>query len=101
MLEEERIATKFGIEDAEMKRAFNRDQDDGDGDDRSAQNLDDAGGVVRPDEEREARPGHAGSTHAVDGDDEVQAGEDGGESGDEDGESGFDDFGVGEGGAER
>ena len=100
MLEEQRIAAEFGIEDAEVQGAFDGDQNDGDGDDGRAENLDDAGGVVGPDEQRQARPGHARAAHAVDGDDEVQAGEDGGESGDEDGESGFDDFGVGEGGAE-
>ena len=100
MLEEKRIAAEFGIEDAEVQRAFGGDQHDGDGDDRRAQKLNDAGGVVRPDEQRQARPGHAGRAHAVDGDDEVQTGEDGRESGDEDRESGFDDFRVGEVGAE-
>ena len=100
VLEEERIAAELGIEDAEVERRSSGHQHDGDGDDRRAENLDDAGGVVRPDEQRQARPGHARRAHAVDGDDEIQSGEDGGESGDEDGESGFDDFGVGEGGAE-
>jgi hypothetical protein len=50
VLEEQRIAAEFGIEDAEMQRAFYGDQHDGDGDDGSTENLDDAGGVVRPDE---------------------------------------------------
>ena len=65
-----------------------------------SEDLDDAGGVVRPDEQRQARPGHSGRAHAVNGDDEVQSGEDGGESGDEDRQAGLDNLGVGEGGAE-
>ena len=62
------------------------DQHEGDGDDRGSEDLDDAGGVMRPDEQRQARPGHARCAHAVNGDDEVQPGKDGRESGDEDGE---------------
>ena len=100
VLEEKRIATEFGIEDAEMQSAFRGHQHDGDGDDRRAQKLNDAGGVVRPDEQRQARPSHPRSTHAMDGDHEVQAGKDGRKSGDEDRESGFDDFCIGEGCAE-
>src|SRR5271169_1118878 len=100
MLEEQGIAAKFGIEDSEMQRAFDGHQHDGDGDDRGSQNLDDAGGVVRPNEQGQARPGHAGSAHAVDGHHEIQASENGGESGDEDGESGLDNFRVGIGRAE-
>jgi hypothetical protein len=48
MLEEQRIAAKAGIEDAQMQSAFSRDKNDGDGDDRRAQQLNKAGGVVRP-----------------------------------------------------
>ena len=86
MLEEKRIATEFGIEDAEMQSAFRGHQHDGDGDYRRAQKLNDAGGVVRPDEQRQARPGHARGAHAMNGDHEVQAGKDGRKSGDEDGD---------------
>src|SRR5580700_11782548 len=83
-----------------MQGALCDDQEECNGYDRGPENLNDAGGVMRPDEERQARPGQSGSAHAVDGDDKVQSGEDGGESGDEDGESGFNDFRVAEGGAE-
>ena len=57
---------------------------DGDGQHRRAQDHDEAGGVVRPDEQRQAEPGHPRRAHAVDGDDEVEAGEDRREAGDED-----------------
>src|ERR1700722_7264395 len=97
MLEEQRIAAEFRIEDAEMQGSLYRDQDDGDGDDGRAENLNDAGGVVRPDKQRQARPGHAGGPHAVDGHDKIQPGEDGRKSRDKDGETGFDDFGIGGG----
>ena len=100
VLKEQWVSAEFGIEDAEVQRAFDRNEHDRDGDDGSSKDLDNAGGVVRPDEERQARPGHAGSAHAMNRYDEIQSGEDGGESGDEDGESGLDDLGVGEGGAE-
>ena len=71
MLEQKRIAAEFGIEDSEVQRAFGHDENERDGDDRSAEDLDDAGGVMRPDEQGHAGPGHAGSAHAVDCDDEV------------------------------
>jgi hypothetical protein len=48
MLEEKRIATEFGIEDAEMESAFRGHQHDGDGDNRRAQKLNDAGGIHAP-----------------------------------------------------
>ena len=37
MLEQERIAAEFGIEDAEMQHAFGSNHHDGDGEDRRAQ----------------------------------------------------------------
>src|ERR1700691_4058962 len=94
MLEQERIAAELGIENAEVQRAFSRDQNDGNGDDRRTQKLNNTGRVVRPDEQGQARPRHARGAHAMDGDDEIQAGEDGGESSDEDRKGGFNDLGV-------
>ena len=61
VLEEQRIAAEFGIEDAEVESALGNDQHEGDGDDRRSEDLDDAGGVMRPDEQRQARPGHSGA----------------------------------------
>ncbi len=63
--------------------------------------MNDAGGVVRPDEQRQARPRHARRPHAVNGHHKVQSGQDGGESGDKDGKPGFNHLGIAEGGAER
>src|SRR5712671_2625591 len=100
VLEQERIAAESGIEDAEVQSTFSRDHHDSYGDNRSTEKLNDAGGIVRPDEQRKARPRHAGCAHAVNGNYEVQAGKDGRESDDEDCESGFDDFRVGKVGAE-
>ena len=65
-----------------------------------SEQLNDAGSVVRPDEQRQPRPGHARRSHAVNGYHKVEAGEDGGESGDEDCDSGLNHPGVAEGGAE-
>ena len=50
VLKQERIAAEFGIEDAEVQSAFGDNQDESDGDDGRSENLDDAGGIVRPDE---------------------------------------------------
>ena len=63
MLEEERIAALGGIEDADADDALESDQDEGDGQNRGAEHHEDAGGVVRPDEERQAEPGHARGAH--------------------------------------
>ena len=76
MLKEERIAAESGIEDPEVKETLKGDEHDGDGDDGRAENLNDAGGVVRPNEKWETIPGHAGGAHAMDGDDEIEAGKD-------------------------
>ena len=77
VLEKEGIAAQLGIEDAEVQRAFGDNQHQRDGDDWCSQNLNDAGGIVCPDEEGKARPGHARCTHAMDGDDEIQSGKNG------------------------
>ena len=49
------------IEDAEVEGALENDQQQRDGDHRSAQQHDDAGGVMGPDEQRQAGPGHPGA----------------------------------------
>ena len=95
MLEEHRVAAAGGVEDAEMEHALHEEQHDGDGQHRGAEHLNQAGGVVRPDEQGHAEPGHAGGAHAVHGDDEVESGEDGGEARDEDAERGGDHPAIG------
>jgi len=46
---------RVGIEDTEVQSAFRGHQHDGHGNNRRAEKLNDAGGIVRPDEERQAR----------------------------------------------
>ena len=64
MLEEHRIAAQGGVEDADVKDALAEEQQESDGQHRRAQNLDQAGGVVGPDEQRHAEPGHSRRAHA-------------------------------------
>src|SRR5258708_19779544 len=94
MLEQDRIASEFGVEDAEVQSAFGGNHHEGDCEDRRAQELNNAGGVVRPDKQRKARPREARGAHAMDGNDEVQAGEDGRESSAKDSHSAFNYFSV-------
>ena len=63
VLEQERVSAERGVKDAEVEEALHGAQDDGDRDHRRAQDHDEAGGVVRPDEQRQAAPGQAGSAH--------------------------------------
>ena len=84
MLEQQRIAADCRIEDADVEDALEAQQEQRDRDHRRAQNEDEAGGVHRPDEERQAEPRHSRRSHLVNRDDEIQAGEDRREAGDED-----------------
>src|SRR5579863_4094557 len=86
MLEEDGVAAQRGIEETEVEHALEAGEEERNGNDRSAQDEDDAGGVVRPNEERQTEPGHAGGTHGVNGDDEIQTSEDGREAVDKDAE---------------
>src|SRR4029077_3855998 len=54
MLEQDGIAAEFGVEDAEVQRAFGGDQRESDSEDRRAQKLNDAGCIMRPDEQGQA-----------------------------------------------
>src|SRR5882762_7684150 len=101
VLEENGVAAKLRIEEAEVKHALHTGEQQSDGDHGRAEDEDDAGGVLRPDEERKAEPGHARRTHGVHGDDEIQTGENGGEAVDEDAEDGGSDGRIGIDAAER
>src|SRR6266850_6417486 len=61
VLEEDGVPAEGRVEKAEMKHALEAGKQQGDGDDRRSQNHDEAGSVVRPDEEREPEPGHSGA----------------------------------------
>ena len=76
VLEENRIAAVRRIEKAEVEHALEAGEKQRDGDNGRAENHDQAGGVMRPDEQRQAEPGHAGSAHGMDGDKKIEAGED-------------------------
>src|SRR5580658_2977297 len=95
MLEKNRVAAEGRVEKAEVKHALEAGQEERDGDDRSSEDKDDARGVMGPDKERETEPGHPGSAHGVDGNDEIQAGEDGRKTVDEDPNHGGSDRGIG------
>src|ERR1035437_540572 len=95
VLEQERVAAKRGIENAKMEEALDSHEYDGDGDYRRAENHDQTGSVVGPDEERQAVPGEAGGAHAVNGNDEIESGKDGRETRDEDRQSSLNDVRVG------
>src|ERR1700722_1285074 len=77
VLEQDRVSTQARIKDTEMQGSFRNHQDHGDSDHRCTENHDDAGGIVRPDEEGQAVPGEARRAHAVNGDDEIESGENG------------------------
>src|SRR5277367_1154016 len=56
VLEENRVAAESRVEEAEVQAALETDEEERDGDDRSAEDEDDAGGVLRPNEERQSEP---------------------------------------------
>src|SRR5207244_8839889 len=100
MLEQEWVSAQQRIENAQVEQTLKRYQHKRDRYDGRTQHLNDASGVMGPDKQRQAVPGHSGSAHAVDGHDEVQSGEDRGEAREEDTDSGGDNVGFKELGAE-
>ena len=83
MLEQQRVAAQPGVEHADADQPLGRDQQQRDRQHRRRQHEDDRHGIMRPDEQRQAAPGHAGRTQLVDCDDEVEAGQDRRKSADE------------------
>ena len=79
VLVEERIASFGRIEYADPEQALGDHQQQRDPDDRSREHLDPGRPIKRPDKERHAMPGHAGSAQPVNRRDEVQAGQDRGD----------------------
>jgi len=88
MLKQQRIAAIFGVENAKVRQALERNHRKRDRQDRSPQNEDHAGCVGRPDEQRKPEPGQSWSAHCVDGDNEIQACQYRRESGDKDADHG-------------
>ena len=77
VLEQNRVAAEFRIENADAPDAFQRHQRQRDREHRRGQHHDEARRIQRPDEQRQPKPGQARRAHLVDGDDEIQPGEDG------------------------
>ena len=94
VLEEHRIAAQLRIEDADMKAALQGQQDQGNGQHRRTQHHNQAGGIVRPDKQRQPSPGQSGGPHAVDRHNEIQAGEDRRKAGDQHAHRQGDDMGL-------
>jgi hypothetical protein len=63
--------------------------------------LNDAGGIVRPDKQWQARPAHARGAHPVNRDHEIQPRQDRREACDEDRQPRLDNLGIAKGSAER
>ncbi len=80
MLEEHGIAAHAGSKIPMWKKPLEDHQQQGDADDRSREDLNDAGAVDAPDEQGHIEPAHARGAELVNGDHEVQAGEDGAET---------------------
>jgi hypothetical protein len=86
VLEEHRVSADRRIEKAEAEDPLGGNQHDRDGQHRSAEHLDQARGIVRPHEQRQAEPGHPRCPHPVDRHDEVEPRENAREAVDEDAE---------------
>src|SRR5439155_17098836 len=95
VLEQDRISTESRIKNPNVEAPLQNQQHQRDGHDRRPQDHDETGGIVRPDEKRQAKPGQAWSTHRVDCHDEVQTRQYRGEAGNKYSDPGGDDIAVG------
>jgi len=82
VLEQHGVAAVGRVEESDMESPFQNQQEQRNRNDRRSQNLNHAGGVMRPHEQRQTEPGQARRAHPVNGDDEVEAGQDRRKSGD-------------------
>ena len=71
MLEQNRIATRRRIEDADVRQPLQRNQKDRDRDNRRAKNHDQARRIVCPHKQGQPEPGHPRRAHRVNRDDEI------------------------------
>ena len=83
VLEQDGISAEVGIKNPNPEHVLQGHQQECDRNHRRAQDHDDAGGVLGPDEKRQPEPGHARCPHLVDGGQEVDTREDGREAVDE------------------
>ena len=82
VLKQHRIPAQSWIKDADVQSTLECDENQCDRQHRRSQHHDDAGRVVRPHKQRQPEPCHAGRTHAMHRDYEVQASKDRREPGD-------------------
>ncbi len=101
MLEQQRIAADGGVEQPDMKQIFQHQQDQQHGQHRGRQQQDQAGGVERPQEQRQPVPGQARRPQPVDGDHEIEARRDRGKTRNEDTDRHRHQMAVAEGGRKR
>src|SRR5687768_9501539 len=74
VLEQNRVAAYGWIEDADPDEPLDREHEYRDRDHRRTEDHHKARSVLCPNEQRQPKPRHPGSTHGVHGDDEVKAG---------------------------
>src|SRR4051812_41986453 len=84
VLKQNRIAAEFGIKKTNAENTLNCYQCESNCQNRSRQNKDQTGCVMRPDEQRKPKPGQTGCSHGVYRNDEVEAGQYRRETGDQD-----------------
>src|SRR6185503_16391769 len=87
VLEQDRIATDGWIENADMYKAFDREEKNRDRDNGRSQYHHQAGRILCPNKQRQAEPGHPWCTHRVNGDDKIQTCKNGRKSIDKDPEA--------------
>src|SRR5262245_54509975 len=75
VLKQHRVSSQSRIEDPQAKNPLESHQDQGNGNNRRAENKNNTGRVKRPYEKRQTKPGHTGRAHFVDRDNEVKPGE--------------------------
>src|SRR2546422_1480287 len=81
MLKQNRIATEFGIENADSPDSFQAQERESDCEHRRGHDDDDAGAVHGPNEKGQAEPGQTGRSQFVGSDDEVESSDYGTEPG--------------------
>src|SRR5438067_2156974 len=100
VLEQHRIAASSRIENTDVKRAFAEQQDQGYSQNWGREYQNERGGIMRPDKQRQTKPGHTGRPHAVHSDNEIQSRKNGRKAGHKDAESSRDYVCIREGRAE-
>src|SRR5258708_4077697 len=75
VLEQDRVAAYRRIENANVADSLESKKQDRDRDNRGAQNHYETNGVMGPDKQGKAEPGHSRGTHRVDRNDKIEPGQ--------------------------